>query len=316
MPNAPTPPDPTPSSAAALGAALRRLRTLEGLTQSGLGRRIGYHGSYIGAVERGTVCPSRTMVERCDQALQADGDLLLQWALTGPGTRSRASWARSPAAEGDLAGGDAGPGHRPAAPEGRAGSGRAVFEAVEVARRAEASQLGPGTLAGVERAVARLRDAVEAMPPGELLPAVLAQLRYVGRLLERRPTLAQHRRLLAAAGWLSVLLARLFFEAGDREAAEASRDAAFRLARLAGHAELAAWSVEALATWALADGRFTDALDLARDGQDLAPPASAAAVQLALDEAEAWTSLGDPAQAAGARHQAALTRAMLPATAS
>ncbi|HEV3462467.1 MAG TPA: hypothetical protein VG846_00635, partial [Actinomycetota bacterium] len=128
--------------------------------------------------------------------------------------------------------------------------------------------------------------------------------------------LAQHRRLLAAAGWLSVLGARLFFEAGDREAAEASRDAAFRLARLAGHAELAAWSVEALALWALADGRFRDALELARDGQDLAPPASAAAVQLALDEAEAWTALGDPAQAAGARHQAALTQAMLPATAS
>jgi hypothetical protein len=145
---------------------------------------------------------------------------------------------------------------------------------------------------------------------------VLAQLRQVGRLLERRPTLAQHRRLLVAAGWLSVLAARLFFEAGDREAAEASRDAAFRLARLAGHAELAAWSVEALALWALADGRFADALALARDGQDLAPPASAAAVQLALDEAEAWTLLGDPAQAAGARHQADLTRAMLPAPAS
>src|SRR5918994_564857 len=102
-------------------------------------------------------------------------------------------------------------------------------------------------------------------------PPVLAQLRYVGRLLERRPTLAQHRRLLVAAGWLSVLLAQLWFEAGDREAAEASRDAAFRLGRQAGHAELTAWSVEALALWALADGRFSDALDLARSGQDLAP---------------------------------------------
>jgi transcriptional regulator with XRE-family HTH domain len=296
MLNAPTP-DPAPPAVAGLGAALRRLRTLEGLTQAGLGRRTGYHGSYIGAVERGVVRPSRTMVERCDQALQADGELLL-------------TWARPPAA------GFAEPGHRPTAASAGAGPGRAGFEAVEVARRAEASELGPGALAGVERTVARLRDAADGTPPGELLPAVLAQLRYVGRLLDRRPTLTQHRQLLAAAGWLSVLLARLFFEAGEREAAEASRDAAFRLARLAGHAELAAWSVEALAMWALADGRFRDALELARDGQDLAPPASTAAVQLALDEAEAWTSLGDPAQAAGARHQAALTRAMLPGTAS
>jgi transcriptional regulator with XRE-family HTH domain len=298
MPNAPRP-DPTRSSVAGLGATLRRLRTLEGLSQAGLGHRIGYHGSYIGAVERGTVRPSRTMVERCDQALQADGELLSRWALAGPG----GSLPAEPAPQ------SAGPGDRP-------GPGRVMFEAAEVARRAEASGLGPGTLAAVERTVARLRDAAAGTPPGELIPAVLAQLRYLGRLLERRPTLAQHRRLLVAAGSLSVLLAQLFFEAGDREAAEASRDAAFRLARLARHDELAAWSVEALASWALTDGRFRDALALARDGQDLAPPASAVAVQLALDEAEAWTSLGDPAQAAGARHQAALTQAMLPATAS
>jgi hypothetical protein len=199
-----------------------------------------------------------------------------------------------------------------AAPDARPGPDGAVFEAVEVARRAEASELGPGTLAGVERTVARLRAAAAGTPPDELIPAVLAQLGYVGRLLERRPTLAQHRRLLVAAGWLSVLAAQLSFEAGDREAAEASRDAAFRLARQAGHAELAAWSVEALALWALADGRLTDALELAQSGQDLAPPASAAAVQLALDEAQAWSSLGDHGRAAGARHQAALTRAMLP----
>jgi tetratricopeptide (TPR) repeat protein len=115
-----------------------------------------------------------------------------------------------------------------------------------------------------------------------------------------------------AAGWLSVLLGRLYFDAGDREAAEANRDTALRLARQAGHAELTAWTVQALAAWALADGRFRDALDLARAGQDLAPPATTAAAQLALDEAHAWAALGDRAQAAAARHHAALTRAMLP----
>ena len=292
--------DPTVTAAAAcLGALLRRLRTVNGLTQAGLGRRTGYHGSYIGAVERSAVRPSRELVERCDEALQADGVLLMLWPLVDP--------------EGTLpsTGGDE-PALEAATPDARPGPDGAVVDAVEVARRAEASGLGPGTLAGVERTVARLRDAAAGTPPGELIPAVLAQLGYVGRLLERRPTLAQHRRLLVAAGWLSVLVAQLSFEAGDREAAEASRDAAFRLARQAGHAELAAWSVEALVLWALADGRLTDALELAQSGQDLAPPASAAAVQLALDEAQAWASLGDQSRAAGARHQAALTRAMLP----
>ena len=291
--------DPTVTAAACLGALLRRLRSFNGLTQAGLGRRTGYHGSYIGAVERSAVRPSRELVERCDEALQADGVLLMLWPLVDPEGTLPATGGDEPALEA-------------AAPDARPGPDGAVVDAVEVARRAEVSELGPGTLAGVERTVARLRDAAAGTPPGELLPAVLAQLGYVGRLLERRPTLAQHRRLLVAAGWLSVLVAQLSFEAGDREAAEASRDAAFRLARQAGHAELAAWSVEALALWALADGRFTDALELAQSGQDLAPPASAAAVQLALDEAQAWASLGDRSRAAGARHQAALTRAMLP----
>jgi transcriptional regulator with XRE-family HTH domain len=295
--------DSTAAATACLGVLLRRLRNLNGLTQAGLGRRTGYHGSYIGAVERSAVRPSRELVERCDEALQADGVLLMLWSLADP--------------EGSPPGTDgAEPAPEVVAPGDRAGPEGAVLEAVEVARRAEASELGPGTLAGVERTVARLRAAAAGTPPRELVPAVLAQLRYVDRLLERRPTLGQHRRLLVAAGWLSLLLAQLWFEAGDREAAEASRDAAFRLAGQAGHAELAAWSVEALALWALADGRFEDALELARSGQDLAPPASAAAVQLALGEAQAWASLGDQAQAAGARHQAALTRAMLPATLS
>jgi transcriptional regulator with XRE-family HTH domain len=302
MSQAPTP-DPTVTAAAAcLGDLLRRLRNFNGLTQAGLGRRTGYHGSYIGAVERSAIRPSRELVERCDEALQADGVLLMLWPLVDPEASLAATDGDEPALE-------------VAVPASRSGPHGAVFEAVEVARRAEASELGQGTLAGVERTVARLRDAAPGTPPGELIPAVLAQLGYVGRLLERRPTLAQHRRLLVAAGWLSVLVAQLSFETGDREAAEASRDAAFRLARQAGHAELAAWSVEALALWALAEGRFTDACELARSGQDLAPPASAAAVQLALDEAQAWASLGDQGRAAGARHQAALTRAMLPTAA-
>jgi tetratricopeptide (TPR) repeat protein len=292
--------DPAAPAAACLGAVLRRLRTLQGLTQADLGRLAGYGGSYISAVERAAVRPSHELVERCDQVLEADGVLLMLWSLAAaePGPPATGGTGRAPEV---------------AAPDGRPGPDRAVFEAMEVARRAEASGLGPGTLSGVERAVARLRRAAVGTPPEALIPAVRAQLGYAGRLLEHRPTLSQHRRLLVAAGWLSLLLAQLLYDAGDREAAEASRDAAFRLAGQAGHAELAAWAVEALALWALADGRFRDALELARAGQDLAPPASAAAVQLALDEAQAWTSLGDRGQAAGARRQAALTRAMLPA---
>jgi hypothetical protein len=194
-------------------------------------------------------------------------------------------------------------GHLPADP---------VLEAMELARQAEASEVGEETMAVLERAVARLERAALATPPEELIPSVRARRCHAGRLLERPLTLGRHRRLLVAAGWLSLLLARLHFDAGDREAAEADRDSAFRLAGQADHAELAALAVELLTSWAFADGRFDDALTLARTGQDLAPPASAAALQLALDEAEALASLGRREEAAAAHHLAALTRAMLP----
>jgi transcriptional regulator with XRE-family HTH domain len=323
--------DPAASVAACLGALLRHLRTLAGLTQAGLGAAAGFDGSYVGAVERAAVRPSRHLVERCDRALGAGGLLLALWSLAdrewpaGPGRppahgpdAARPSGDR---AAGQLAGADA---RRPparggpdAGPDAEADAGvdaeaEAVVEAMELARRVEACDLGPGTLTEIERAVERLGRAAAGTPPEALLPAVRARRRYVERLLGGRLTLGRRRRLLVAAGRLSLELARLHFDAGQREAAEANRHAACRLAGQAEDAELAAGAVEALAAWALADGRFRDALELARAGQDLAPPAGPAALQLALDEAQAWAALGDSLAAAGARRQAALTRAMLP----
>jgi hypothetical protein len=329
------------SLAACLGAVLRRLRELRRLSQDELGRLAGYDGSYVGAVERASVRPSQELVAALDRALDAAGGLLALWrfadqewavwASTGPA----GPWAGDP-----LAAAPTGPGWPAglapaeattvaaalpeaatvaAAPTGAvvesaAAAARpdAVVEAMELARLAEASDVGADALASVERAVERLRHAAVGTPPGSLLPTVRAQRRYVGRLLDGRLTLGQRRRLLAAAGRLSVVLARLHFEAGERDAAEASREAALRLARQAGNAELAAWAFEAGAWWALVDGRFREAVRLSRAGQDRAPPASAAAVQLALHEAQAWRHLGDPAEAAGALRQAALLRGMLP----
>jgi Helix-turn-helix domain len=329
--------DPGASSAACLGALLRRLRTLQGLSQTGLGRLTGYDGSYVGAVERAAVRPSRELVERCDHALTADGVLLALWSLTttaGPATSQAAAGPAAsppPGGLGASAGAEA-PDHggsdgvapdggrgglaggAPPVPPGRPppDGGGAVVEAMEVARQAEASEAGPGTLEEIEGALERLREAAARTPPELLIPAVRGRRRYVGRLLAGRLTLEHRRRLLVAAGWLSALLAELYFDTGEREAAEANRDAAYRLAEQAGHAELAARAVGSLASWALADGRLREAAELARAGQDLAPPAGAAALQLALDEAQAWASLGDRRRAAAARHQAALTRAMLP----
>jgi transcriptional regulator with XRE-family HTH domain len=300
------------SFAACLGAVLRRLRSLRHLSQDELGRLAGYDGSYVGAVERAAVPPSRELVAALDRALDAAGGLVALWRLADQEWQLRAPLgvaADPPAAERP---GPA-PARIPAAPVAAAGTPPdAVVEAMELARLAEASDVGADALASVERAVQRLRGAAGSAPPGSLLPAVRAQRRYLATLLGGRLTVAQRRRLLVAAGWLSVVLARLHFEAGERDAAEASREAALRLARQAGNAELVAWTLEAGAWWALVDGRFREAVELARDGQDHAPPASAAAVQLALHEAQAWRRLGDREEADGALRQAALLRGMLP----
>jgi hypothetical protein len=312
--------DPGASAAACLGALLRRLRTLRGLSQAGLGRLAGYDGSYVGAVERATVRPSRDLVERCDHALGADGVLLALWSFTTGGGSGPSPPAAGPGESADAeVPDDGGSGGRtcdppPVPPDPPPDHGSPVVEAMEVARRAEVSEAGPGTLEEIERALERLREAFARTPPELLIPVVRGRRRYVGRLLAGRLTLGHRRRLLVAAGWLSALLAELYFDTGEREAAEANRDAAHRLAKQAGHAELAARAVGSLVSWALTDGRYRDAVELARAGQDLAPPAGAAALQLALDEAQAWASLGDRRRAAAARHQAALTRAMLPGT--
>jgi transcriptional regulator with XRE-family HTH domain len=315
------------SLAACLGAILRRLRELRRLSQDELGRLAGYDGSYVGAVERASVRPSQELVAALDRALDAGGGLLALWRFADQEWAVRATaapagpWANDPLGTAPAEPGwPAGPAPAEATtaaappPDAVAAAPRpdAVVEAMELARLAEASDVGADALASVERAVERLRHAAAGTPPGSLLPTVRAQRRYVGQLLDGRLTLGQRRRLLAAAGRLSVVLARLHFEAGERDAAEASREAALRLARQAGNAELAAWAYEAGAWWALVDGRFREAVRLSRAGQDRAPPASAAAVQLALHEAQAWRHLGDPAEAAGALRQAALLRGMLP----
>jgi Helix-turn-helix domain len=315
------------SLAACLGAILRRLRELRRLSQDELGRLAGYDGSYVGAVERASVRPSQELVAALDRALDAGGGLLALWRFADQEWAVRATagpagpWTNDPLGTAPAEPGwPAGPAPAEATtaaaapPDAVAAAARpdAVVEAMELARLAEASDVGADALASVERAVERLRHAAAGTPPGSLLPTVRAQRRYVGRLLDGRLTLGHRRRLLAAAGRLSVVLARLHFEAGERDAAEASREAALRLARQAGNAELAAWAFEAGAWWALVDGRFHEAVRLSRAGQDRAPPASAAAVQLALHEAQAWRHLGDPAEAAGALRQAALLRGMLP----
>jgi hypothetical protein len=166
-------------------------------------------------------------------------------------------------------------------------------ELLELARRAEASDVGATALDAVDLTVAHLAVRYSRTPPAELLAAIRSSSRHVVSLLDGRATLAQRQRLLVAGGWLSLLAATVHVDLGHPAAARIARKLAMSLGRESGEAELGAWSVEIAAWEALVDRRWADALSLARAGQDLAPRSRAAIVQLTAQEARAAARLGD-----------------------
>ncbi|WP_084338815.1 helix-turn-helix domain-containing protein [Actinomadura oligospora] len=62
-----------------LAADLRRLRVEQGLTLVELGRLVDYSSQHLSAVERGEVAPAEPLVARCDQALNAAGQLIARF---------------------------------------------------------------------------------------------------------------------------------------------------------------------------------------------------------------------------------------------
>ncbi len=177
---------------------------------------------------------------------------------------------------------------------------------------AERSDIGAGTLDTIDAIVDRLCCDYSREPPGWLLTKVNDRLRRVVRLLDGHARIDEHRRLLEAVGWLEVLRATLEFDVGDPVAAEASRNVALRLGVQAEHPEIIAWTIELQAWWALVETRFRVAVDLARQGQAVAPRRSSAMVQLAVQEARGWARLGDRRETKAALKRGAVALAALP----
>jgi len=322
MPRPLKPTNPYASWTALFGATLQRLRqelsVQPVVTQAEFGRRVCASGSKVSAIERGQVCPDAAFVEACERELSAGGILRAmhplvireweQWARLGTtpptggllppdGIPSPAEVAATPAALADVA-------FLEAVADG-------TVEAAELAREAEASDIGAGTLENIDLAVDRLRRGYASAPPALLIPRVQGRLRNLRRLHTGRVNLAQRRQLLVAGGWLATLLATLQFDAGDQPAAEDSRDAALQLGKAAGHQEIMAWSFELLAWFALVNHQPRQALDLAQQGLTFAPNTSAG-VQLAMQQARVWARLGAHRETEQALRVGATALATLP----
>jgi tetratricopeptide (TPR) repeat protein len=316
MPRPPKLLNPYASWVALFGATVQRLRVQlrprPVVTQAELGKRIGYSGSTVSAIERGMIRPDQKFVENCERELPAAGALRAMFPFVNAEWDDWERLGRHGSRVGIL------PPAELAAEESHVGTGSfpeplvdGIAEAKALALHAEASDIGAGTLETIDQKVDRYCRDYPTTSPALLAPRIQRRLHEVKRLLGGRVTLAQHRHLLVAGGWLSVLLACLQFDMGDREGAEETRDAAFQLGKEAEHQEIMAWSFELLAWFALVEGRYEETIDHSRTGLLLAPNTSAG-VQLAVQEAKGWSHLGNRDEAEQAMRRGGATLARLP----
>jgi transcriptional regulator with XRE-family HTH domain len=254
------------------GPQLKELRTRLGLSLRDFASK-GISKSYVSELETGSKQATPEIAAALDRILGAGGTLaaLVTVRPTGDGQHT---------------------GHFDDGPDDE-------LDAVELARRVAASDVGEETLLRLEMAVDDLATRYSVTPPAELIVRVRRHLRYVANLLgpTARKTLAEHRRLLVVGAWLSLLGATLHIDLKQHAAGNARLLTAASLARQAGHAEIHAWCYETQAWSALTEGDYRRALDLSRTAQRIAPRESSPAIQATAQEGRAWARLGQAAQA-------------------
>jgi tetratricopeptide (TPR) repeat protein len=247
---------------------VRRYMDERGTSVRATARAAGYSDhTLLSKVLNGHKAPTHYLAGRLDDALGAGGEI-------------KAAMPRQPAAK----------------PQPTAASGAVEIEAIELARRALASDVGDGTCERIELAVDDLAIAYPGTPPAELLPRVRAHLGYADGLLGGRATLGQRRRLLVSCGWLSLLAATVLADLHENVPATAYARTAAELAAEAGHAEIAAWSLETRAWIALTSGGYRQAVTLSQAAQQAAPRGTSAYIQSTAQEGRAWARLGDAAR--------------------
>ena len=213
-----------------LGSELRRLLAERGMSLRDLARHVPCDSGNLSKIARGQKRPSPELAARLDEVLGAGGGLAALAPAVVPGALGT-----------DL-------------------------DLIELARRAEASDLGSGTLELLNAAV---DDMCRDYPDTEataLSTRAGQHLRYVTRLLAGRITLAQHRELLVIAGWLSALIACTCYDNDDAVAARTACRMTRQFGSQAAHAVLVAWSFEIAVWFALVDGRYPETVALSEAG--------------------------------------------------
>lgn len=169
---------------------------------------------------------------------------------------------------------------------------RSGMDTHELVQRIRQSSITDSTLDALNLTVEQLCCDYASAEPNELITVSRAWLTQLTGLLDQRLTLGQHRDVLDAAGWLTLLVGCLEYDTGQARAAEATRVGALELGQESGNAAVVGWAHEMRAWFALTHGRSREMLAAAQAGQDAAPGRSVSA-QLFGHEAKAWARMGN-----------------------
>lgn len=249
-----------------LGSELQRLLAERGMSLRDLARHVPCDSGNLSKIARGQRRPSPELAARLDEVLGAGGGLA----------------ALAPAVAPHALGTD--------------------LDLIELARRAEASDLGSGTLDLLNAAVDGMCRDYRGADAAALSARAGQHLRYVTRLLGGRVTLAQHRELLVIAGWLSALIACTCYDTGDAVTARTACRMTRQFGSQAAHAVLVAWSFEIAAWFALVEGGYPETVAVSEAGLEQAG-VTGAGVQLSVRAARGYARMGDTWAALGLQEQ-------------
>lgn len=236
---------------------LRRLLAERGWSQNQLANAIPCNKGHLSKLINGRQKPSEAVAQRCDELLNARGDLI-------------------GAAHLDIA----------AARDSRPN------QTVELLERIRATDTSTTTIEALQATVEDLCCQYAIADPTQLRTEGHHWLREVARMIQQPIGLHAHRELLVNAGWLALLIGCLEYDLGMRASAEATRTMASNLSVEAGAPEIHGWALEMRAWIALTQGRYQDVLDAVGEGTHLAAGHNVA-VQLAGQKAKALGRMGD-----------------------
>jgi len=187
-----------------------------------------------------------------------------------------------------------------------------VLQALNIAISDNSDDLGAAA-DSFEELVAHYSQTLGTLPPTRVYDDLLSVRTHAGWLLDRHGRAARRRSdIVAAAGWLSNLLAVATSYLGDHAAALVWCGDAERRGREAGHPELGGWATFTKATIAYYQGQARRSIALTSQGQQAAPIGTAAHAKLAAQEMRARAMLGDADGMERAKHRATKAMAKLP----